>query len=168
MALSADTNGRYVAANDSVGTQVTSIARQQQLLDAGYHFEAVVTQATFVEAVALLFASGLRGVAPSKAMQEFEAKLKQGRATFGTVVKAIASAPSVNNALKDELHAYLIARNQIAHSMIASSTLVDLQATYRIGERLILAMPSGHVGGFSAAVFVPYPKPSKPALKLVK
>jgi len=161
MALSTDENGRYVAANDSTGVQLTSIERQRQLLSAGYHFEAVVSQAAFVEAIALFYVKCLGSAVPQKEAQELESRLKKRQATFGSVALTIRSAPSVDSQLKDDLREYVEARNDLAHSMLASSTLVDLLKTFRTGERLIEAMKNPH-SGYSAGIFVPY-QGSKPA-----
>ena len=153
MALSADHDGKYVSANDSDGMILTSVDRQNALLQTGYVFEAVASQAAFVEAIALFYVSCERSSLTIEKQQELEQRLNSDRpVTFGTMVNFLDKLSHLPPTTKLDLKDYLRARNAIAHSMLPSFASINLEETYRIGTRIISELKAKHA--FSAGIFI--------------
>jgi hypothetical protein len=79
-------NYEVTGANDQV---VTSSARQDELAKAGFQFEACVSQAAMIEALCMHYLMLLKKVRGKTIQPKLQAKLSEGRITFGQLKDAI-------------------------------------------------------------------------------
>jgi hypothetical protein len=130
---------------------ITSVERQDQLLDGGFEFEAAAAQAALVEGLLLhyLLLSPLRGYVLTP---EVEQRLKKERITFGQIKDALVAIGAFHDpGLAAGVPKYVDQRNEIAHHLIGGKHDFNFRAFYNDGRGIafklwhhILSITSDH------------------------
>lgn len=121
---------------DADDETITSSARQDQLVRAGFLFEACVAQAAMLEALCMHYLMLLKKVTAKTIQPNLQTKLSKGRITFGELKDAVGHAGLLGPPVFGELSQYVLERNQLAHHMVGGMMIVDLANFYERGRRL--------------------------------
>jgi hypothetical protein len=126
-------NYEVTDANDQM---ITSSVRQDQLVEAGFLFEACVAQAAMIEALCMHYLMLLKKVTGKTIQPDLQAKLSKGRITFGQLKEAVSHTSLLEPEALEALSQYVDDRNQLAHHMIGGMVVVDLTRFYQLGRHL--------------------------------
>jgi hypothetical protein len=126
-------NYEVTDADDQV---VTSSTRQDQLVTAGFLFEACVAQAAMIEALCAHYLMLLKKVKGRTIQPDLQMKLSKGRITFGQLKDAVGHAGLLEPVAFEALSSYVDDRNHLAHHMIGGMMVVDLKRFYERGRHL--------------------------------
>jgi hypothetical protein len=113
-----------------------SSARQDQLLRAGFLFEACVAQAAMIEALCAHYLMLLKKVSGKTIQPNLQKRLSAGRITFGQLKEAVGHTGLLEPKAFEALAQYVDERNQLVHHMVGGMVIVDLKRFYDRGRRL--------------------------------